>query len=175
MNCFGETQVAKEAVSTRHSKVAPASVSKESVKLAVVEATVPLGPESIVGSGGARVSTVHARETEDDVLPFASFARTSNVCAPWPRPVNCFGEMQVANEVASTRHSNVAPASVSENPNIAVVEATVPVGPESIVGTGGGVVSGSAAATALRRFSRPPDATFRPATGSTVVSRMLRT
>ena len=137
---MGDVQVPKAAASMRHSNVAVPSVS-ENVKLAVAEATVTVGTVSMVGTGGATVSTVHDRETAEDVLPAASFARTSKACEPWPRLVNCFGETQVAKAAASTRHSNVAPASVSENVKLAVVEAMVPVGPMSIAGMGGATVS----------------------------------
>ena len=113
----------------------------EKVNVAVVEATVPVGPESMVGRGGATVSTLQARDVAADVLPTASLASTSNVCAPWPRLVNCFGVAQGANAAPSRRHSKVAPPSVSEKAKVASVEATVPVGPESIVGRGGATVS----------------------------------
>ena len=86
-------QVPNGAASTRHSNVTPASVS-ENPKVAFVEATVPAGPESMVGRGGATVSTVQVREARSDVFPTPSFARTSNVCGPWPRLVNCVGDVQ---------------------------------------------------------------------------------
>ena len=69
----------------------------------------------------ATVSTIQARETTPEVLFSASFARTSNVCAPWPRLVNCLGDVQEPNASASTRHSNVAVPSVSENVKLGVV------------------------------------------------------
>ncbi len=59
----------------------------EKASEAAVEATVPLGPESIDGTGGATVSAVQVREVVADVLSTASLARTSKVCEPWPRPV----------------------------------------------------------------------------------------
>ncbi len=64
----------------------PPSVS-EKAREATVEATVPLGPESIAGTGGATVSAVQVREVVADVLSTESFARTWNVCDPWPRLV----------------------------------------------------------------------------------------
>ena len=48
---MGELQAANAAVSSRHWKLDPASVELKS-KLAEVELVVPLGPESIVVSGG---------------------------------------------------------------------------------------------------------------------------
>ena len=85
----------------------------EKVNVALVDATVPAGPESIVGRGGATVSASGTKETErSKVLSITSFARTSrNVCAPWPRLVNCVGEVQEPDGTPSRRHSNVAPAS----------------------------------------------------------------
>ena len=63
----------------RHSNVAEPSAS-ENVKLAVVDATGPVGPESMVGTGGAIVSTVHERDAGTDALSNSSRERTSNVC-----------------------------------------------------------------------------------------------
>src|ERR687895_580307 len=125
----GEVQAAKAAASTRHWKLAPASLEKPNVG---VESPVrPVGPESIVVCGAA-VSTVKARLAAAPVLPAASVARTSNVCAPSDNaPVVC-GDVQAAKAAASTRHWKLAPASL-ENPNVGVESPVKPVGPESIV------------------------------------------
>ena len=79
-------QTANGSESRRHSSTTPASVS-ENVRLASVEETAPVGPESIVGAGGATVSAVHVREAAVEVLPAASEARTSKVWEPWARLV----------------------------------------------------------------------------------------
>ncbi len=76
-------QVAYDPPSIRHSSVS----SPLNANDAEVEATVPVGPESMVGSAGATVSAVHVREVVADVLSTESFARTWNVCDPWPRLV----------------------------------------------------------------------------------------
>ncbi len=54
---------------------------------AEVEATVPVGPESMLGSAGATVSAVQVREVVADVLSTESFARTWKVWEPCARPV----------------------------------------------------------------------------------------
>ncbi len=77
-------QVAYAPPSIRHSSV---SLAWCNANVAAAEATVPVGPESMVGSAGATVSAVHVREVVADVLSTESFARTWNVCEPWPRPV----------------------------------------------------------------------------------------
>ena len=97
----GEVHPANAPVSSLHSNVTPASVS-ENVNVALVEATVPVGPESIVGSGGATVSTVQLRVVVVEVFPTESLARTSNECArPRPSPVVAAGVVQTANGSAS--------------------------------------------------------------------------
>ncbi len=79
-------QTANGSVSRRHSRIAPASVS-EIAKVAAREETEPDGPESIVGAGGATVSTVHVREATSDMFPARSDARTSKVWDPCARSV----------------------------------------------------------------------------------------
>src|SRR5918992_5132135 len=144
----GEVQAAKAAASTRHSKPAPASLGNPNVG---VESLVrPVGPESIVVCGAA-VSTVNARLAAAPVLPAASVARTSNVCAPSDNaPVVC-GEVQAAKAAASTRHWKLAPASL-EKPNVGVESPVRPVGPESIV------VCGAAVSTVIARLAGLPSA-----------------
>ncbi len=79
-------QTPNGSVSRRHSRIAPASVS-EIANVAAVEDTEPEGPESIVGAGGATVSTVHVRDATADMFPARSEARTSKEWDPWARPV----------------------------------------------------------------------------------------
>src|SRR5918998_2191183 len=104
----GEVHAAKAAASTRHWKLAPASL--ENPNVGVESPVSPVGPESIVVCGAA-VSTVIARLAGlASVLPAASVARTSNVCAPSDNaPVVC-GDVQAAKAAVSTRHWKFAPA-----------------------------------------------------------------
>ena len=53
--------------------------------------------------------------------------------------------MHSAKAAPSSRHWNVEPGSLEENANVASVEVVVPLGPESIV-VSGGVVSGGVVA-----------------------------
>src|SRR5918996_2667883 len=131
-------QAAKAAPSREHSKVEPDSLElkwKEALVLVVVA-----GGAIVIVVCGAAVSTVIARLAGlVSVLPAASVARTSNVCAPSDNaPVVC-GEVQAAKAPASTRHWKLAPASL-ENPNVGVESLVRPVGPEVIV-AGGATVS----------------------------------
>ena len=67
-------------------KVEPVSVALNA-KLADAEPTVPVGPASIVVSGGV-VSTVQVRLAGlGSVLPAGSVAATVNVCAPSASPL----------------------------------------------------------------------------------------
>src|ERR687894_477697 len=133
-------QAAKAAPSREHSKAEPDSLElkwNEALVLVVVA-----GGAVVIVVCGAAVSTVIARLAGlVSVLPAASVARTSNVCAPSDNaPVVC-GEVHAAKAAASTRHWKLAPASL-ENPNVGVESPVRPVGPESIV------VCGAAASTA---------------------------
>src|ERR671914_763962 len=143
---YGEVQAVKAAVSTRHWKPAPASL--ENPNVGVESFVSPVGPESIDVCGAA-VSTVIARLAAAPVLPAASVARTSNVCAPSDNaPVVC-GEVQAAKAAASTRTWRLPPASL-ENPNVGVESPVRPVGPESIV------ACGAAVSTVNARLAAPP-------------------
>src|ERR671915_595182 len=124
-------QAAKAAPSREHSKAEPDSLElkwNEALVLVVVAG----GACEIVVCGAA-VSTVIARLAGvASVLPAASVARTSNVCAPLASAAVVCGEVQAANAEVSTRHWNVAPASL-ENANVGVASDVRPFGPESIV------------------------------------------
>ena len=111
-------------------------------KLATVSATVPVGPEEIVVSGGVVSWTVQVRAAGvASTFPAASMARTRNVWLPAARPVWAVGELHAVYAVVeSSEHSNLDPASLDVNPKLAEVDVTVPDGPEEIV-VCGGVVS----------------------------------
>ena len=84
------------------------------------------------------MSTVNDRLAgEASVLPAASVARTSNVCAPSDSAPVVNGEEQDANAAASTRHSNVEPASVAVKENVGVLSLVGPDGPAVMVVSGG--------------------------------------
>jgi hypothetical protein len=74
------------------------------------------------------------------VLPAASAARTSNVCDRLDSPVYDFGDEHAPQPDPSSWHSNVEPVSDDEKEKLADEPDTVPLGPESIV-VSGGVVS----------------------------------
>src|ERR671915_2562138 len=122
----GEVQAAKAAASTRHWKLAPASL--ENPNIGVESPVKPVGPESIVVCGAA-VSTVIARLAAAPVLPAASVARTSNVWAPSDNAAVVCGELHAANTAVSTRHWKLAPASL-EKPNVGVESFVSPLGPD---------------------------------------------
>ena len=105
----------------------PASVEvKENV--GVLSLVGPEGPAVIVVSGGV-VSTVNDRLAGDaSVLPAASVARTSNVCAPSARAAVVNADQQDANAAASTRHWKVEPASVEVKENVGVLSLVGPDG-----------------------------------------------
>ena len=138
----GVVQGAKAPASTRHSKVEPASVAVNE-NVGVESLVVPVGPAVMVVSGGvvSEVSTVNARLAGvASVLPAASVARTSKVCAPRLNAPVVNGDVHGANAAASTRHSNVEPASVAVNEKLGVVSLVTPLGPAVIV-VSGAVVS----------------------------------
>ncbi len=80
----GLLHAAKAPTSTAHSKVAPGSF-EWNVKVGVLSAVSPAGPESMVVSG-AVASIVQPSETKSPTLPAASVARTSKVWWPSARP-----------------------------------------------------------------------------------------
>src|SRR4029453_1173562 len=69
-----------------------------------------------------------------------SIARTRNVCWPSARLVKVAGELHAVDVCASSEHSKREPASLELKTKEAQLDATVPVGPESSV-VSGGVVS----------------------------------
>src|SRR5687768_1196918 len=80
-------------LSSWHSKDELASLERIA-KVAVLEFTVPAGPESMKVFG-APVSTVNVRVAGVwSVLPSGSLARTENVYEPCESRLYCFGELQ---------------------------------------------------------------------------------
>ena len=130
----GEPHVANAAASTRHSKLAPASL--ENAKVGVESLVSPLGPASTVVSGGV-VSTVQACVAGDSsMLNQTSTARTANVCGPSASPISALGERQAAKAAPSSEHSNVA-GSLAPNVNVAPVSRVAAGGPPASVVSGG--------------------------------------
>src|SRR5262249_25472540 len=129
----GLVHAAKAPPSRRHWNE-PASVALNA-KVALDELVAPAGPDVIVVSG-ATVSTLQVRDAGvESMLPAASIARTSKVCVPCAKPDRFAGLVHAAKAAPSSRHSKV-PDSVDENQIVAVVDATVPVGPAVIVVSG---------------------------------------
>src|SRR5437764_7546587 len=96
------------------------------------------GWELISGAAGGVVSTVQSRDAGDGSTLFAaSMARTRKLCAPSSRPLTTVGALHDENAAESSEHSNVEFDSLDTNPNVAVLFATVPVGPELIAVLGG--------------------------------------
>ena len=128
----GELHAVKASLSTRHSKLAPGSDEKSNV--GVASRVNPVGPASIVVSGGI-VSTVNVRVAAVvSVLPAASVPDVERV----GRRQRGGGRVQVVKTALSTRHSNVAPGSEELIRRGRV--AGEPLGPASIV-VSGAVVS----------------------------------
>ncbi len=89
---------------------------------------------------GAPVSTVKpCWAGVASTLSAASVARTANVWGPSESAAVVCSEVQPVKAAPSTLHSNVEPASSEEKPNVGVESAVGPVGPESIVVSGGSV------------------------------------
>jgi hypothetical protein len=123
-------------------------------KEALVDVTVPVGPDEIVVSGGVVsaggvVSTVKERVAgEASVLPATSVARTETVWAPSPRALVVHGLVQSAHAPESTRHSKTELASEDVKANVGVVSLVVLFGPDVIV-VSGAVVSGEGAVSTV--------------------------
>lgn len=120
-------------------KVEPLS-DELNVKTALVDATVPDGPESIAVSGGV-LSMVHVRDAGvGSTFPAPSRARTANVCVPSPKPEYIFGDTHAANPEPFNEHSNDAPTVSDENVKVALLALVADGGAESIL-VSGAVVS----------------------------------
>ena len=75
-------------MSSLHSNVAPSSGLVKVKLVEAVEMVPPGAGPTVIDVSGAPVSTVNARVAGVwSMLPAASFARTSNVWPPSPRPV----------------------------------------------------------------------------------------
>ena len=117
----GLEQLDQEPASTRHSNVEPASVELKE-KLGDVLFDGSLGC-AVIDVLGAVVSTVQVKLAGlESVLPAVSVARTWKVWLPSPSAgERACGLVQDDHEPASTRHSNVEPASVDVNEKLGVV------------------------------------------------------
>jgi hypothetical protein len=113
----GEVQTANAAPSTRHSNV-PGSLA-ENVYAGLTSLIAPSGPDSITVSGAPASTTNTCEAGVWSALPAPSTARTKKVCSPSSSGSVVCRDEQRANAAASTRHSNVAPAS-EENANSGV-------------------------------------------------------
>src|SRR5436190_22214622 len=101
---------------------------------------VPLAGDASV-TAGAVVSTVQLRVVTVLTLPAASRAFTWKLWLPSRRPLKLFGLAQALKPPPSSWQRKEVPASVSEKAKLGLVEETVPLGPESMDGAGGAVVS----------------------------------
>ena len=96
----GPEQGANAWESKRHRKVEPGSVD-EKVKVGVLSAVEPEGPEVIVVCGGT-VSTVKDRDTITLSFPGASIAFTEKAWAPFVSgAARLLGDEQAVNGAAS--------------------------------------------------------------------------
>src|SRR6266545_2592868 len=86
---------------------------------AVVEAVLPLGPESSAVSGGV-VSIVKRSITGVGSVEPPALARTANVWSPLARGSNATGLEQPVNAAPSSEHSNGAPGGVEMNEKLGV-------------------------------------------------------
>lgn len=115
-------------------KVDPVLVDVK-LKLADVVVTVPDGPAVMDVSGGATIVQLWLAGVAS-TLPTVSVARTWNVCVPLARRVYVTGDVQLVKDPLSSLQAKVA-VSVAVKLKLAVVEPTVPVGPDVIVVSGG--------------------------------------
>jgi hypothetical protein len=69
-------------------------------------------------------------------LPAASMARAENVWLPCESPVNVAGSLHAVKAAPSSEHWNVTPVSGDERSKVAVVEFTLPPGPETMLVSG---------------------------------------
>jgi hypothetical protein len=137
----GDTQAAKAAPSSEHSKLDPASLAVNE-NVATMSVVLVGGAEVIVVCGGvvSGACTVHEwLAGVASTFPAASRARTWKVWAP-AATVYVLGVVQPANAEPSSEHSNVDPASLEVNENDALVLVVPEVGADVMV-VFGGVVS----------------------------------
>jgi hypothetical protein len=116
----GETQPAKAAPSTEHSKVEPDSLD-ENAKVGVESGVSPVGPDPIVVCGGVAspACTVHEwLAGVASVFPAASVARTSNECEPTPTVYDA-GEVHAAKAAPSSEQAKLEPVWLDVNSNVA--------------------------------------------------------
>src|SRR6266511_1613146 len=113
----------------------PASFAFEVIVTVPLRFT-PLGGLVIDTVGGV-ASTSQVRVVVPLVLPYASFARTSNVCEPCARPAYASGLVTVVQPPPSMRASKVTPLSPSLKPKETSAVLVEPAaGPLSIAGAG---------------------------------------
>jgi hypothetical protein len=148
LSALGDAHEAHEPESSLHWKLEPLSEA-EKPKLASVEVVVEAGPLLIVVSGavvsvgGVVVCTVQTCDAGlASVLPEPSVARTEKVCEPTARELSALGEEQEAQEFESSLHWKLEPPSEAEKAKLALVDAVVPEGPETIVVWGAVVSAG---------------------------------
>jgi hypothetical protein len=140
----GVTHAAYAPASSAHENVDPGSV-EVNVKLALVLVVVvpAVGPPVIVVSGGT-VSIVQVRLAGDgSALPEESVALTEKVWTPSPKPAYCRGDPHATTAPPSSAQLKVEPASVDEKAKVATVAFVLPVGPVSMVVSGGVVSAGA--------------------------------
>jgi hypothetical protein len=136
----GDAHALYPTPSSEQANVAPDSLA-ENVNVAVVAVVLAGGPEPIVVSGAVVSGGTIVQACIAGVgstPPAAPIARTLKVCAPSVSEVNVMGEEHAANGAVSSEHSNVVPASLAENVNVALVASVEAAGPESMVVSGGG-------------------------------------
>src|SRR4051812_12752535 len=114
---YGESQAFDAPPSMRHSNRAPGSLDR-SVNAGAGSLVDPDGP-SMTSSGGV-VSTAKGCDATVPMLPSASSARTSNVCAPSASVAAVNGDEHAANCAPSRRHCNVAADSKAAKKNVGV-------------------------------------------------------
>ena len=102
----GDVHPANAPRTIRHSNVAPDSLDAEREQRRSAHFDVVSG--GIVSTVNVRVAGVGS------TLPAASRARTANVYSPSASAPRLCGDVHAANAAASSRHSNVAPASQRE-------------------------------------------------------------
>jgi hypothetical protein len=142
-NTAGDRHSTNGSPSYEHSNVEPGSLELNAIP-PVVLSVVPLGPPTIVVSGGFATSKLCSAGISP-AIPNSLTARTSNRYSPSGRPVYVCGDSHawnvlMWNGLGVIRHSNVAFGSSEVKVNVWLLPRLGSGGADSIVGSSGGAM-----------------------------------
>src|SRR5205814_1892202 len=154
--CQGDPAAADSAASMPRAATPPPLEPRWKRNVADFEPAGLFGPDTNCGVGGAFVSTVKVLLAGvASVFPWASVARTWNVCFPSATPERWKGDVQAVNAEPSNAQANVELASVDTKLKLSVFE-FVALGGELVICVSGGVVSCVTWMTTEIESVRPP-------------------